>query len=231
MTAQISKEQELLSVLLRAGGNCGNRGTFADFSISTSLCMAFRVPGKCLIRSLPGWKSQNHIIYFPNYTTTSEKRIPKGLGMLLPTKKREDGKCTKPIYNLANLGPLAGSEEGSKFWKKKKSFHVLQIHQLFISKPLMIINTAIQKNLPFLYKSRVWREFHLIMILSITELALVRFGYHVCFIDKENEFLSNSLSHSLVCCSLHFGPDQDAPLSCWAQGVPWHNVVSYSLMP
>ena len=77
--------------------------------------MAFRVPGKCLIRSLPGWKSQNHIIYFPNYTTTSEKRIPKGLGMLLPTKKREDGKCTKPIYNLANLGPLAGSEEGSKF--------------------------------------------------------------------------------------------------------------------
>lgn len=85
---------------------------------------------------------------------------------------------------------------------------MLQIHQLFISKPLMIINTAIPEKSAFLiYKSRVWREFHLIMILSITELALVRFGYHVCFIDKENEFLSNSLSHSLVCCSLHFGPD------------------------
>lgn len=35
--------------------------------------------------------------------------------MLLPRKKREDGKCTKPIYNLANLDPLVGSEEGSKF--------------------------------------------------------------------------------------------------------------------
>lgn len=50
------------------------------------------------------------------------------------------------------------------------------------------------------------------MILSITELALVRFGYHVSFIDKENEFLSNSFSHSLVCCSLHPGPDQDTVL-------------------
>lgn len=35
--------------------------------------------------------------------------------MLLLRKKREDDKCTKPIYNLANLGPLVGSEEGSKF--------------------------------------------------------------------------------------------------------------------
>ena len=35
--------------------------------------------------------------------------------MLLLRKKREDDKCTKPIYNLAILGPLVGSEEGSKF--------------------------------------------------------------------------------------------------------------------
>ena len=150
MTAQISKGQELLSVLLRAGGSCGNRGTFADFPIFASLCMTFRVPGKCLIRSHPGWKSHSHIIYFPNYTTTSEKRIPKGLWMLLPRKKREDGKCTKPTYNLANLGPLAGSEEGSKFWKKKLCFHVLQIHPLFVSKPLMIINNSHSEKFAFL---------------------------------------------------------------------------------
>lgn len=35
--------------------------------------------------------------------------------MLLPRKKRGDGKCTKPVYNLANLGPLVGGEEGSNF--------------------------------------------------------------------------------------------------------------------
>lgn len=88
MTAQISKEQELLSVLLRAGGNYGNRGTFADFSISTSLCMAFRVPGKCLIRSLSGWKSQNHIIYFPNYITTSEENSQRTWDAITNKKER-----------------------------------------------------------------------------------------------------------------------------------------------
>lgn len=129
------------------------------------------------------------IIFFPSYMTATEKRIPKGFGMLLPRKRRKNGKCTKPI---SNLGPLAGNKEGSKIWRKKYIFMYSKfISSMSVNLWWLLIqpfkeNLPLWYNLPFLNKWWVWREFQLIMVLSVTELALVRFGYHVSFTGRES---------------------------------------------